>query len=107
MWGAEVKAVSVGLPQGGSLWFEALTKGWAPADAGYWGMYIDKLDVVAALVAAALVAGLTLFSLSHLDRAGAPGRGGRPSGGAVGRDQPPRSGSSSGRSPGWSRSSPG
>ena len=62
MWGADVKAVDVGLPQGGSLWFEELTKGWAPADAGYWGMYVDKLDVVAALVAAALVAGLTLFS---------------------------------------------
>jgi branched-chain amino acid transport system permease protein len=62
MWGADVKAVDVGLPQGGSLWFEDLTKGWAPADSGYWGMYIDKLDVVAAVVAAALVAGLTLFS---------------------------------------------
>ena len=62
MWGADVKALDVGLPQGGSLWFEELTKGWAPADSGYWGMYVDKLDVVAALVAAALVAGLTLFS---------------------------------------------
>ena len=62
MWGADVKAVDVGLPQGGSLWFEELTKGWAPADSGYWGMYIDKLDIVAALVAAVLVAGLTLFS---------------------------------------------
>ena len=74
MWGAEVKAVSIGLPQGGSLWFEALTKGWAPADAGYWGMYIDKLDVVAALVAAALVAGLTLFSLTRTGRALRPWR---------------------------------
>jgi branched-chain amino acid transport system permease protein len=54
--------VDIGLPQGGSRWFEELTKGWAPAESGYWGMYIDRLDVAAALVAAALVAGLTLFS---------------------------------------------
>jgi branched-chain amino acid transport system permease protein len=62
MWGADVKAVEVGLPSGGSLWFGELTKGWAPADSGYWGMYIDRLDIVAGLVAAVLVAGLTLFS---------------------------------------------
>ena len=62
MWGADVKVVDIGLPSGGSLWFEELTKGWAPADSGYWGMYIDKLDIVAAVVAAVLVAGLTLFS---------------------------------------------
>ena len=48
MWGADVKAVDIGLPQGGSLWWEELTKAWAPADSGYWGMYIDKLDIVAA-----------------------------------------------------------
>jgi branched-chain amino acid transport system permease protein len=60
--GADVKIVDIGLPSGGSLWFEELTKGWAPADSGYWGMYIDKLDIVAGLVAAVLVAGLTLFS---------------------------------------------
>ena len=48
MWGADVKVVDIGLPSGGSLWFEELTKGWAPADFGYWGMYVDKLDIVAA-----------------------------------------------------------
>jgi branched-chain amino acid transport system permease protein len=62
MWGADVKAVEIGLPQGGSIWFEELTAGWAPADSGYWGMYIDRLDVVAAAVAAVLVVTLTLFS---------------------------------------------
>ena len=62
MWGADVKAVDIGLPQGGSLWWEDLTKTWAPADSGYWGMYIDRLDIVAALVAAVLVISLTLFS---------------------------------------------
>ena len=86
MWGADVKAVDVGLPQGGSLWFEDLTKGWAPADAGYWGMYIDKLDVVAALVAAALVAGADALLAVHPDRPGAARGGRRPPGGAVGRD---------------------
>jgi branched-chain amino acid transport system permease protein len=62
MWGADVKAVDIGLPQGGSLWWEDITKGWAPADSGYWGMYIDRLDIVAAVVAAVLVVSLTLFS---------------------------------------------
>ena len=62
MWGADVHAVDVGLPQGGSLWLEEVTKGWAPADSGYWGMYIDKLDIVGDGGRGALVVGLTLFS---------------------------------------------
>jgi branched-chain amino acid transport system permease protein len=62
MWGADVKAIDIGLPQGGNLWFEAVTAGWAPADSGYWGMYIDNLDIVAAIVAGVLVVSLTLFS---------------------------------------------
>ncbi|MBP7240829.1 branched-chain amino acid ABC transporter permease [Amaricoccus sp.] len=61
MWGADVRAVEIGLPQGGSLWFENLTKGWA-ADSGYWGMYIDKLDITATVIAGILVVSLTLFS---------------------------------------------
>ncbi|MBP7001234.1 branched-chain amino acid ABC transporter permease [Amaricoccus sp.] len=62
MWGADVRAVDIGLPQGGSLWFEELTKGWAAADSGYWGMYIDRLDVTAMVVAGVLVVSLTLLS---------------------------------------------
>jgi branched-chain amino acid transport system permease protein len=62
MWGSEVRAVEVGLPKGGSFWFEELTAGWAPEGSGYWGMYVDRLDVVAAVVAAILVLSLTLFS---------------------------------------------
>lgn len=62
MWGADVKVVDIGLPQGGSRWFEDITKGWAPADSGYWGMYIDRLDIAATAVAGLLVVGLTLFS---------------------------------------------
>jgi len=62
MWGADVRAVEIGLPQGGSLWFEEVTKGWAAADSGYWGMYIDKLDITATVIASFLVVSLTLFS---------------------------------------------
>jgi branched-chain amino acid transport system permease protein len=62
MWGADVKAVEIGIPQGGSLWWEEVTKGWAPADSGYWGMYIDRLDVTATVIAGVLVVGLALFS---------------------------------------------
>jgi len=57
MWGAEIKKLDVGLPQGVSDLIEGLTDKWF----GY-GFFIDKLDIVAALVAAALVISLTLFS---------------------------------------------
>ncbi len=62
MWGADVKVLDIGLPSGGSLWVEDATKALAPEGSGYWGMYVDKLDIVAAVVAGLLVAGLTLFS---------------------------------------------
>jgi branched-chain amino acid transport system permease protein len=62
MWGADIKAVDVGLPKGGSLWFEDLTRAWATEGSDYWGMYVDKLDVAAAVIAALLVVALTLFS---------------------------------------------
>ena len=62
MWGANIKVLDVGLPSGGSFWWEDLTRAWAPADADYYGMYIDKLDISAAAVAVALVVLLTLFS---------------------------------------------
>ena len=62
MWGADIKRLDVGLPSGGSFWWEDVTRAWAPADADYYGMYIDKLDVSAAAVAVVLVVALTLFS---------------------------------------------
>ena len=62
MWGADIKALDLGIPSGGSLWFEDLTKGWAASGSDYWGMYIDVLDVWAAGIAVALVLALTLFS---------------------------------------------
>jgi branched-chain amino acid transport system permease protein len=57
MWGSDIKKLDVGLPQGISDIIESVTDSWF----GY-GFFIDKLDIVAALVAAALVIALTLFS---------------------------------------------
>ena len=62
MWGSEIKAMDVGIPSGGSLWLEEHTLGWAAEGERYWGMYIDKLDMVATAVAIILVVSLTLFS---------------------------------------------
>ncbi|MEM7258176.1 MAG: branched-chain amino acid ABC transporter permease [Pseudomonadota bacterium] len=62
MWGAEMKILEVGVPQGGSLWLEEFTAGWAAEGTEYYGMYIDKLDLVATVVAVVLVITLTLFS---------------------------------------------
>jgi len=62
MWGANIKTLDVGIPSGGSFWWEDVTRTWAPADADYYGMYIDVLDVWAAAIAIVLVVVLTLFS---------------------------------------------
>ena len=62
MWGADIKALDIGLPSGGSLWWEDLTRAWAAEGADYYGMYIDVLDVWATGIAVALVVVLTLFS---------------------------------------------
>ncbi|MBK1634327.1 branched-chain amino acid ABC transporter permease [Rhodovulum adriaticum] len=60
MWGSEIKTLDVGLPQGGSFWIEEKTA--VLGGDGFYGFFIDKLDIVAALVAAVLVIGLTVFS---------------------------------------------
>ncbi len=62
MWGSDIKTLDVGLPQGGSFAIEDLTVGWAAEGARYYGMYIDKLDMVATVVAAILVITLVLFA---------------------------------------------
>jgi len=62
MWGADIKALDLGIPSGGSFWFEDVTKTWAAAGSDYYGMYIDVLDVWAAGIAVVLVLVLTLFS---------------------------------------------
>ncbi|MBL3569543.1 branched-chain amino acid ABC transporter permease [Rhodovulum sulfidophilum] len=60
MWGADIKTLDVGLPQGGSAWLEQATAGWGSDE--FYGFFIDRLDIVATLVAAILVISLTLFS---------------------------------------------
>lgn len=57
MWGADIKKMDVGLPQGISETIDEVTFNWF----GY-GFFIDRLDIVASVVAAALVISLTLFS---------------------------------------------
>lgn len=57
MWGADIKTLDVGLPQGISEIVDEVT-----FNAFGYGFFIDKLDMVAALVAGLLVAALTLFS---------------------------------------------
>lgn len=57
MWGAEIKKLDVGIPQGLNETLEAITYDWF----GY-GFFIDNLDIVATVVAALLVTSLILFS---------------------------------------------
>jgi len=57
MWGADIKRLDVGLPQGMSSTVDEITF----ALFGY-GFFIDNLDIVATLVAAVLVTLLTLYS---------------------------------------------
>ena len=57
MWGADIKKLDVGLPQGINEAIESTTYNLF----GY-GLFIDTLDIVAAFVAATLVISLTLFS---------------------------------------------
>lgn len=57
MWGSEIKKLDIGLPVGPSDTIDLYTY-----DALGYGFFIDRLDIVAALVAAVLVVSLTLFS---------------------------------------------
>ena len=60
MWGSDIKTLALGLPQGGSRWVEDFTAGLGGDD--FYGLFIDKLDMVATVVAIVLVAGLILFA---------------------------------------------
>jgi len=60
MWGSEIKKLDVGLPQGGSLWIEDMTSGLGTDN--FYGFFIDKLDIVATVVAVLLVLALMAFS---------------------------------------------
>ncbi len=60
MWGAEIKKLDVGIPQGGNLWIEESTA-FLGGD-GFYGFYLDTLDIYATVIAAILVTSLVLFS---------------------------------------------
>jgi len=57
MWGADIKTLDVGLPQGISESIETVTANWF----GY-GYFIDRLDIWATVIAALLVAALVAFA---------------------------------------------
>jgi branched-chain amino acid transport system permease protein len=57
MWGSDIKKLEIGLPQGSSQLIGDTTYAWFGYD-----FYIDKLDIVATVVAALLVTGLVLFA---------------------------------------------
>ncbi|MCL4104842.1 UNVERIFIED_CONTAM: hypothetical protein GTU68_018549 [Idotea baltica] len=57
MWGSDIKKLDVGLPQGISETIDEVTFGWF----GY-GFFIDRLDMVATVIAALLVITLMIFS---------------------------------------------
>ncbi|MDO6731823.1 branched-chain amino acid ABC transporter permease [Marinovum sp. 2_MG-2023] len=60
MWGSDIKTLALGLPQGGALWLEEATAGLGGDD--FYGFFIDKLDMVATIVAAVLVISLVVFA---------------------------------------------
>ncbi len=60
MWGADIKTLDVGLPQGASLWIEENSA--FLGGEGFYGFFIDRLDLVATLVAGVLVIALVLFA---------------------------------------------
>ena len=60
MWGADIKDLDVGIPQGGNIWIEENTA-FLGGD-GFFGFYLDNLDIWATILATALVTGLVVFS---------------------------------------------
>tara|TARA_R110002124_G_scaffold92007_3_gene233902 strand:+ start:16306 stop:17307 length:1002 start_codon:yes stop_codon:yes gene_type:complete len=62
MWGAEVKRLDVGIPQGGNIWVEENTQWLGFGNENFWGFYIDTLNLYALVIAAILVTVLVLFS---------------------------------------------
>lgn len=59
MWNSDIKTLDVGIQQGGNLWLETATSDWAD---GFYGFYLDNLDITAAIIAAVLVTGLIIFN---------------------------------------------
>ena len=57
MWGADIKKLDVGLPQGINLWIDETTY-----NIFDYGFFIDNLDILATVIAAALVFTLIVFA---------------------------------------------
>ena len=57
MWGANIKKLDVGLPQGINLWIDETTY-----NIFDYGFFIDNLDIVATIIAVTLVASLVIFA---------------------------------------------
>ncbi|GAA6180928.1 MULTISPECIES: branched-chain amino acid ABC transporter permease [unclassified Shimia] len=62
MWGSDIKKLDVGLPQGGSFWIEENTQWLGMGNENFYGFFLDRLDLVATVIAAILVVALVLFS---------------------------------------------
>jgi branched-chain amino acid transport system permease protein len=62
MWGSEIKALDVGLPQGGSFWIEENTQWMGMGNENFYGFFLDQLDLIATVIAAVLVIALVAFS---------------------------------------------
>ena len=60
MWNSEIKKLDIGIPQGGSMWIEEATA--FLGGSNFYGFFIDKLEIVASLVAIVLVIILVAFA---------------------------------------------
>ena len=60
MWNSEIKKLDIGIPQGGSMWIEEATA--FLGGSNFYGFFIDKLEIVASVVAVVLVIILVAFA---------------------------------------------
>ncbi|MDB0059809.1 branched-chain amino acid ABC transporter permease [Planktomarina sp.] len=60
MWNSEIKKLDIGIPQGGSMWIEEATA--FLGGSNFYGFFIDKLEIVASVVAIVLVIILVAFA---------------------------------------------
>ena len=60
MWNSEIKKLDIGIPQGGSMWIEEATA--FLGGSNFYGFFIDKLEIVASVVAIILVVMLVAFA---------------------------------------------
>ena len=60
MWNSEINKLDIGIPQGGSMWIEEATA--FLGGSNFYGFFIDKLEIVASVVAIILVIMLVAFA---------------------------------------------